>query len=368
MEETGKKRLVAILAILAGIAYFLVCAVPLPKELVLSPVWSTPLPPEQDGKALAASSGAATPRSAVGAIPFRIGRRFGYFTPDGELVFVATPAYGVALSPEAYAVYDRLSAGFTVASPSGAAIAKVDALGYPFFSASRRFVIGPDQAEVSELAADGRIAWTRRFGSIATAFSASPSLAVFGLLDGSIVGIDPAGKEVLSFAPGGSRIPGIYGVAVSPDGGIVAAISGLDRQRLVVMEKRVSAYRVAYHRWLDSDYRRPVDMAFTEEGDRLVFESPEGARAYEPSGRSGGREIVLASASPIGLGQTLRGGELLALVSGLSGEKRLVCASASGRIVVDAPLSATDAFVRASGDSIYIGADDRIARLDLREL
>ncbi len=149
---------------------------------------------------------------------------------------------------------------------------------------------------------------------------------------------------------------------------MVAAVSGLDRQRLVVMEKRVSAYRVAYHRWLDSDYRRPVDMAFTEEGDRLVFESPEGARAYGPFARGGGREIALPAASPIGLGQTLRGGELLALISGSSGEKRLVCATASGRIVVDAPLSAEEAFLRASGDSIYIGADDRIARLDLREL
>ncbi len=188
MEETGKKRIAAIFAILAGIAYFLVCAIPLPKELVLSPAWSTPLPAERGVTGLAASSGAAQPRSAGEAIPFSLGPRFGYFAPDGDLILVAAPAYGVALSPDAYAAYDRLSSGFTITSPSGTAIAKVEALGYPFFSASRRFVIGPDQAEVSELAADGTVAWTRRFGSIATAFSASPSLAVFGLLDGSIVG------------------------------------------------------------------------------------------------------------------------------------------------------------------------------------
>ena len=274
----------------------------------------------------------------------------------------------MALSPEAFALYDKLSSGFTISSPSGAAVARVEALGYPFFAASRRFVIGPDQAEVSELAADGKIAWTRRFGSIATAFSASPSLAVFGLLDGSIVGMDPSGKEVLNFAPDGSRIAGIYGVAVSPDGGLVAAISGLDRQRLVVMEKRVSAYRVAYHRWLDTEYRRPVDMAFTEEGDRLVFESAEGARVYEPSGRGGGREVALGVPSPSGLGQAVRRGGLLVLVSGSGRERRLVCASASGRIVVDAPFAAAERFVRSSGDAIFLGADDRIARLDLREL
>jgi len=357
MEETGKKRIVAALAVAAGVAYFLICALPLPKELVLAPVWARPV-----ASAPLSPSGAA--QAGGEAIPFRLGGRYGYFSSEGKLIFAATPPYGVALAPDAYATYDRLSEGFSIKSPSGVEVAKVKALGYPFFAASRRFVIGPDQAQVSELAADGKVAWSRRFGSVVTAFSACPSLAAFGLMDGTIVGIDRSGSEVLSFAPGGSRVPGIYGVAVSPDGLLVAAVSGLDRQRLVVMEKRVSAYRVAYHRWLDSDYRRPVPMAFTAEGGLLVYESPAGVGVYERSGR----DAVLPIPASIGLGLSARGGELLVLLSGAGESKRLVCASLPGCRVVDAPLVARDAFVQASGDSIFIGADDRIARMDLREM
>jgi hypothetical protein len=361
MEETGKKRLVAILSVTAGIVYFLICAHPLPKELVLAPAWARPL-----SSAPLAPSAAA---SQVGqAVPFLFGGKYGYFSPDGKLIFAAAPAYGVALAPDSYAVYDRLSEGFAIKSPSGAEIAKVKALGYPFFAAGRRFVVGPDQAEVSELEADGRAAWSRRFGSVITAFAASPSLAVFGLMDGTIVGIDRSGAEVLSFAPGGSRISGVYGVAVSPDGQLVAAVSGLDKQRLVVMEKRVSAYRVAYHRWLDSDYRRPVTMAFTADGKRLVYEVPAGVGVYEREAKGRGRETVLPITASRGLGLSARDGELLVLLSGQGSRKRLVCAALPGRLAIDAPLSAKDAFIDASGDSIFIGADDLIARLDLKEM
>ena len=45
-------------------------------------------------------------------------------------------------------------------------------------------------------------------------------------MDGRIVGIGASGKVLLDFAPGGSHIPGVYGVAVSPDGLLVAAITG----------------------------------------------------------------------------------------------------------------------------------------------
>ncbi len=137
-------------------------------------------------------------------------------------------------------------------SPDGSPLARVASTGYPFFAAGRRFVIAPDQATVSELSKNGAVSWTYQFGAVVTSFDSCPSIAVFGLMDGRIVGLGPSGVVLIDFAPGGSHIPGVYGVAVSPDGLLVAAITGLDRQRLVVMEKRSSAYRVAYHHYLAS--------------------------------------------------------------------------------------------------------------------
>jgi hypothetical protein len=372
MEEIGKKRLAAAGAVAAGLVYFLVCAVPLQKELILAPGWDAKLsaapalPGAQAPKAKSPQSlvraGSAADSSAP--IPFRLGDRFGYFSSEGSVLFAAPAPYGVALSPDAFAAYERVSEGFSVQSPDGSVLAKVAAPGYPFFAAGRRFVIAPDQESVTELSKDGRGEWTYHFRSVATAFGASPGVAAFGLMDGSIVGLDPSGAVVLDFAPGGSRIAGVYGVAVSPDGLLVAAITGLDKQRLVVMEKRSTAYRVAYHRYLSSDYRRPVAIAFTPDGRQLLFESPSGVGIYDRAGRSESSISIPVSSK---LGLTMMGGELMAFLSGEGGGKRLVCAARPDRRLVDIPLKAALAFAETSGNSLFLGLDDDIVRLDIQE-
>ena len=328
MEEIGMRRLTVAGTVAAALVYFLVCAFPLQKELVLVPGWtrslsqaptSPPAAPKKAGAGLAvppasaASLGLAEATTAEPPLPFRLGGRYGYFTAEGSILFAAAAPYGIALAPDAFAVYDRLSEGFTVQSPDGSALARVATAGYPFFAAGRRFVIAPDQATVSEFARSGAVAWTYEFGSVLTCFDACPSIAVFGLMDGRIVGLGPSGSVLLDFEPGGSHIPGVYGVAASPDGHLVAAVTGLDKQRLVVMEKRSSAYRVAYHRYLASDYRRPIYMGFTADGSRLAFESPAGVGVYDRPSRG---ETVVSVPVTSRLGVTTMGGKLMVFLSG----------------------------------------------------
>lgn len=360
MEEIGKKRLAAAGVAAAGLVYFLVCAFPLQKELILVPGWTRSISE--------APAAPAAPSAKAGAsaspIPFSIGDRYGYFTADGSILFAATASYGVALAPDAFAPYERLSEGFAVKSPTGQDLARVSAVGYPFFAAGRRFVIAPDQSTVSELSKAGTLAWTYKFPSIVTAFDASPALAAFGLVDGSIVGLDAKGAAVLDFAPGGSRIAGVYGVAASPDGLLVAAVTGLDRQRLVILEKRSAAYRVAYHRYLASDYRRPAYIAFTEDGKQLAYESPAGVGVYDRTSRS---ETVISVPATSRLGITMREGSLMVVLSGSGDAKRLVCAALPDRRVVDVSLKARLAFVETRGDSLFLGVDDQIVRMDLQE-
>jgi hypothetical protein len=405
MEEIGRKRIAIVGVIVAGLVYFLVCAVPLKKELLLVPEWSKSLssatspveavqgagakpsaaPPASAATRIGANSSLATSQSTNSSLatsqstnsslatnqsstssplPFRLGDLFGYFTDDGKILFAERVSYGVALAPDAYATYDSQSEGFTIHSPSGKELSRVTSPGYPFFAAGRRFVIGPDQATVSELGEGAAAVWSYQFPSIVTAFDASPSLAVFGLMDGTILGFDRSGKVALDFAPGGSRIAGVYGVAVSPDGLLAAAITGADKQRLVVLEKRSTAYRVAYHRYLSSDYRRPVAIAFTDDGRRLAYESPAGIGIYDRAGRD---EAVVAIPARPRLGQTARRGELMVFLSSRGERKRLVCTASPDRRVADLLLNARSSFVITKGDAIFLGLDDRIVRMDLEE-
>jgi hypothetical protein len=367
MEEIGKKRLAAAGVVAAGLVYFLVCASPLQKELILVPVWTRSVsqaPAAPTSKKGLVLQGAASGAASSAPIPFRLGDRFGYFTPDGSLLFAAPLSYGVAMASDAFAPYERLSEGFTIESPEGASLVHVSSVGYPFFAAGRRFVMGPDQATVSELTKGGATAWTYKFTSIVTAFDACPSIAVFGLMDGSIVGIDGSGSAALSFAPGGSKLSGVYGVAASPDGLLVAAITGLDKQRLVIMERRSAAYRVAYHRYLESDYRRPVYIAFTADGRRLEYESPSGVSVYDRATRS---ETIVSVPASSRLGLTTRNGELVVFLSGSGEGKRLVCTALPDRRVVDVSFRAKLAFAETRGDSLFLGFDDDIVRMDLQE-
>ncbi|HOX49346.1 MAG TPA: hypothetical protein PLG14_09200, partial [Spirochaetales bacterium] len=339
MEDTGKRRLAAAAVALAGLVYFFVCARPLPKALVLEPRWARTLgaasgeqaapaagqprpaastataaassvAPAAGAPVAAGSAGlaAAAPLSASpqggfdadsGWIPYRIAGNYGYFDEEGKVALKAASPFGVALAKGAYVAYDRLPESLLLRSASGRELARVAEAGYPFFSAGRLFVMRPGQSSVAEIGPDGKALWSRDFPSIVTAFDASPGLALFGLMDGSLVGVGADGAELLSFAPGGSRVAGVYGCAVSPDGLMAAAVTGLDRQRLVVLERRSSAFRVTYHRWLESDFRRQVSMAFTEDGRYLAYEIPSGLGVYDREKRA---ESKIASAALSGVG------------------------------------------------------------------
>lgn len=360
MEEHGRRRLAAAAAAFAGIAYFLICAIPLPRELVLVPVWARTI----SGAGIPATAGTRSGDASSVTIPFSLGGHYGYFDPDGKILFAAPSPYGVALSRESFATYDRLSESFSLRSPKGNELYRCETPGYPFIAAQRLFVMGPSQSAVAEIGRDGKPLWSYEFSSIVTAFGASNKLAVFGLLDGTIVGLDQKGTEALNFSPGGSRIAGIYGIAVSPDGLMVAAVSGLDRQRLVVLERRSSTFRVTYHRWLGSDFRRPVALAFTGDGQKLVYEAPGGAGVYDRATRS---ESLVALPGPEGIGLSVGEPGLLVLLGEGGGNKRLVLASAPDRRIADLSVPAKDTFLDSRASSLYLGMDDELVRLDLKE-
>lgn len=369
MEETGKKWLAIVLITLACVAYFFLCAVPLPKELVLEPRWSLGLaaPPAIPGAPAAPSSAQAAAKGSL--LPFTLGPSFGYFDPEGGLASLQALPFGLAISDKGYIAYDQNPASLSLRSPDGKETAKIGEAGYPFYSGERLFIMRPGQNSVAELGPDGRVLWQRDFSSLITAFASSPDLAVFGLMDGSLVGVGRDGAERLSFSPGGSRVAGIYGCAVSPDGQLVAAISGLDKQRLVVLERRTSAYRVTYHRWLDSDFRRPVAMGFTDDGRFLAYERPDGFGVYSCEGRSEAR-VSAKALKQLGLSLPKRG--ILIALEGASEAKALLCASPKGERIFSAPFGASDAFLAQRGDSLFLGmaqagGASEIVRIDLKE-
>jgi len=360
MEEQAKRRFAALLTVLFGIAYFFLFPRPLHKVLDFDPVWAS---------ALEAPSGQALPSAGRGGHlhSFALGTSYGYFDTEGGLRYLAEKTFGVSLSDQGFAAYDRAPASITWRDTSGVPRFVTKDPGYPFMAGGRRFLVAGNQATISEIGDSGELIWKRDFPSIVTAFDANSRLAIFGTLDGHVIGIDARGKELFSFAPGGSRIEGIFGCCVSPDARTLAVVAGLDRQRLVVLELRDASYRVTYHRYLDSDFRRPVAMAFSKTGREMLFEAPKGLGIYDVAGRV---EHLVFVDEPSGLGAELaeRNG-LLILESG--SKQALVLASPLGQRLYAFDFSAAESHLILEGDSVFLGLrrDDGSAllRLDFGE-
>ena len=119
-----------------------------------------------------------------------------------------------------------------------------------------------------------------------------------------------------------------------------------------------------YHRWLDSDFRRPIGISFTADGRRLVYETNEGVSIWDHDTNS---ESLIEARYRSGAGSTARRGKLIVLLTGREDHVRLLCAALPDMRIVDAALPDGAALAAVEDDSIYICVGDRILRCELEE-
>jgi hypothetical protein len=60
-------------------------------------------------------------------------------------------------------------------------------------------------------------------------------------------------------------------------------------------------------------------------------------------------------------------GNLLVFLAGTGDDRRLACTALPDRRVVDLSFKASLAFAQTEGNSLFLGLDDRIVRMDLEE-
>jgi hypothetical protein len=253
------------------VAYFFLFPETLPAELGLRAQWRV--------------SSAATGRFAAVdmGIPFSFQDRFGYISPDGRSSSIGLSAGGAQISGGCY-VLSASPTSSALFDADGKPIGSIDGYG-PFFVGDRLFSATPDGLGLRAHDAFGSVQWLYMFPSHLSAFDASPTLAIGGTVDGSIEGVALDGSKVFSFAPGGSRLQVILGLAIDPSAKHIAAISGIDPQRLVVLGQGAGDYRVISHRYLDSDYREPARVAFMPGERYVLYRRPDGIGIWSVDGK-----------------------------------------------------------------------------------
>ena len=354
MAKTRKKHWL-FLGILFFLLYFFIAAQPIPKETVLVPRWLTSL---ESGYPVNLG-GQSTDTAAV---PFRLGDRFGYFNDNGQFLLNRLRNGNISYSAWCWAEYEEIPLEIDVYDPAGQQLAVIDdPCGYPFFNEDHFYILGSEQNSVSSLDNRGNVLWSYDFPAPLTCIDSAAGLVFAGALDGSLDLLDASGSQIFSFEPGGSRLAVILGCAVSSDGSKLAVISGIDQQRFLLMEKAGDSYRVAYHQFLGTGFRRAVHIAFMDNDNKVIYERENGIGIYDIVSRTNFTADLEGKISSFGCANQY----LFVITSEAGNRKRFYCIKMPGAIILDAPFKSEAAFLECRNSGIYAGGDKSIISFEM---
>jgi hypothetical protein len=353
-----KHHSVIVLGALIFAAYFFVAAQPLGKELSFVPAW------------VASTTADVQPDPAAGQKiegdlrPFTLGSRSGYFTPDGALPLCFDNSAGRAVSPGFYETADSTAGKHQFISPDASLKFSANADGIAQFKSGRLFFFNPDNTGVAEFLPTGSFAWKRDFASVLTVFDASRDTFVAGSINGELSILSKKGTPLYEFAPGGSRLPVILGAALSADGRLAASVSGIDPQRFILYERRGQGYKIVYHQYLASDFRRHVPIKVSADNRYVFYEQPGAVAVFDTRTRvtkrvpTQGRLCSVLTEGPRGL--------VCLLTSGGKGA-HFIAIKPLDTVVMDVQFAGTAFFADCSGDSVFLGCDGNLVRVDVKE-
>jgi len=277
----NKRKIQIIILILIFVVYFFIAARPIPRETVLSHRWTSSL--LDDDLSIGEQSGSL--------VPFTLGARFGYVDSRGQFAVNRTRINDMYLSPNMWAEYSAELSDILINDIARNTEININnARGYPILLDDRVFILGSEQNSLSEIDDNGNILWTYEFGAPLTCIDAASGLVLTGSLDGVVEVFNSGGERIFYFEPGGSRYSVILGCAISRDGTYIGIVSGIDQQRFLLFERFGSAggeYKIVYHEFLETGFRRPVRVLFIDEDRRIVFERAGGIGCYSIKSRRG---------------------------------------------------------------------------------
>jgi len=376
-----EKRYQIILWVAFCIFYAFLSARPVNKETVLVPLWISSLESGYTISAAGASRNQETRKTHGNKvieengepIPFNFGGRFGYFYEDGNFAINEVKTGNVGQSGNLYAEFHGQPELIEVKNILGETVLTLkNKDGYPFFIDNRLFILSSEQNSISELSLKGDTLWSYDFSSPVTCADAAAGLLATGEINGTISLINTNGQLFWTTEPSGSRIPAIFGCAISRDGTRMGVISGIDSQRFLFIEKDNASYKIGHHEFLGKGFRRPVFIKFENDEKKLVYERQGGLGIYDTSSRLSyfipfeGRVAQMDSSGGDGLLFLITTApEQQDGANGFNGEvhdkKNLIAIRYPDDIMISAPFKSKSVFLERSKDLIFVGGGRKLA-------
>ncbi len=212
-------------------------------------------------------------------IPFVTDNRIGYIDQTGTLVMNLERKTGSIIGNDKWSVWNSVTDEKIIKKIDGSAI-KISSNEIPFFHGNRIFSASADALLLIEYSKEGNVLWNYMLPCHVSAFAANDSLVACGLVNGDIVILNNKGNEISYTKIGGSRIEVILGLAVSGSGNYIAAITGIDQQRLIILERGQKNYRIIKHKYLSSNFRSKVNIYITADENYVLYKDMSGIGVF----------------------------------------------------------------------------------------
>jgi len=206
-------------------------------------------------------------------LPFKLGQSMGYFTPSGKVVNFVTFPQKSSISKFGYTFYNFNNSAATFYSPDGKKLFSSTQSGFPMIDDDRIFTFLPGGSSFSMCDKNGKTKWEYSGAVPITAFDSSKAGVAVGFADGNICQFEMNGNLTQRFAPGGSEIPVILGIALSSDGKYVASVCGQNKQRFVLAQKDTAQTKIIAHEFLDSKSTNQMLVKFSSDDKTVYFNS-----------------------------------------------------------------------------------------------
>jgi hypothetical protein len=296
----------------------------------------------------------------LGTVSFSLNDYFGFFTEDLEISYIDKKKYKVAIGDSSFINYSKIPDILDIQNSLGEGQSIIETKGYPLIRGNRIVVLSDSFVSLYDL--EGHLYWKKEILSLITSLSVSDKSVLIGYLDGICELINISGKKEFSFRPGGSRIEAIYSAAVSGDGQYIAIISGLDPQRFILLQYRKGEYKPVYHKELDQEFRRSIDMYFSQDDSMVFFENSQGVNIFD---------VNLKTLVQAGNGGSLKKiykdneRDLFSLLLATGSGGILNILTSGNRTVLSKNFPSNELFFTKRDDRYYIGSDNVLMYLKL---
>jgi hypothetical protein len=356
-RRKGIRRILAAVFVIAF--YLILFPRPVGKEHFLVPVWVLDL---RRSEPVAGSVPVADQRS----LWFRLRDRFGYADLEGNLLYQDKMLHDVALSERGFINFARISEYLVFRDPEGSFLYGIPSFGYPLLepTGSRLYTVSTNLNGIKAWSEEGETIWQAEFFSPLTTISLEGEECLLGLVEGKIMFFGPQGELRYESMDSASRIPVVLGTAISRDAEHLAWISGIDPQRLSLVNRKDDEFSPHFSLDLESDFRREIFLKFSDEGKFLLFESPGGVQLLDLARRRSFsvslpgvlRRVALASAQ-----------DMLALGTKSGEGSALLVFHPLDRGLYRKELESPDLFLKVIDNHLLLAVGDHLLRLDLLE-